>query len=140
MVTDRPGARGPAPEGSKRSGERQAGGYFGSRGMTKAEPQAGENSRRTPLPGRSRGAASDPGQTSPSQDDRTDLPKTDTRERTPADATDTQPDQAAQGRAAPPHRLTFLGRPDKEARSVELAPVDELGGRHPAQDRAAHQT
>ena len=55
MATDRPGAIGPAPEGSKRSGEQQGDGYFASRGMTKAEPQAGENSRRTPLPGQSRG-------------------------------------------------------------------------------------
>ncbi len=116
MATDRPGTRDPAPEGSKRSGERQADGYF-----ARARNDGGESRRQGKIAGGrrcqdDRGAAgADPGQTSPSQDDRTDLPKTDTRERTPRDNT-TPPTRPGCHRAEPPSSLPrFLGpQPKRE--------------------------
>ena len=92
MATDRPGARGPAPEGPKRSGERQDDGYFASRGMTEAQPQAGENSWRTTLPGRARERSSrTPARQAHHRTTGRTCPKTDTRERTQRDATDPRP-------------------------------------------------
>ncbi len=139
MATDRPGASGPAPGGSKRSGERQADGYFAC-----VRDDGGEAERQGKIAGGRRCQVDrevedlDPGQTSPSQDEWTDLPKTDTRRRTPSETTDTHPSQALQGRSAPRHRLASLGlprrgpRPSPAHRTTPSSPAGNRPGNGPA--------
>jgi hypothetical protein len=116
MAIDRPRGGRPAPEGSQRSGERQASGYFGARGMTEAKPQSGENSCGTPLRRRPRSAAPNPRPDQPITGRQDGLSRrTDTRKR---------------ARGVPPAPLTGPA----DAREAEHPPHDLAsagGARHP---------
>ena len=115
MAIDRPRGGRPAPEGSQRSGERQASGYFGARGMTEAKPQSGENSCGPPLRRRPRSAAPAP---------RPDQPITG-RQDGPAEDRHTQ--ESTRRTPAPPQRTGRRALGPTPTISLRPAPCDTAG-------------